>query len=197
MTLLLLGSGAAALCCSYWLLEQGWESVLGRYPLAVLIGYLSFVLLFRIWLQWVRWQYSDRELDQFEVEPDHSLAGRGKRDSSNVLDWFDLPIEADGIGCLIVAVLLLVFALCFGAWWLVSDAALLMTDVAVQFLFAGLLTRRLKYVSNAHWLSSVLKATFWPLFWTFLTALILAIAMSLYCPEASTLRAAFATSCRN
>lgn len=196
MSLLLLVSAGAGFACSRLLLNHGWDSVLGRYPLAVLVGYVAFLLCLRIWLQWVRWQYSEAELAQFELEPGSPASGN-KRERDNILDWFDVPGDADGFGCLLIALLLLVAAVLGGAWLLISDAGLLLTDIAVQFLFTGWLTRRLKYLSNAHWFQSVLSATFWPLLWTFLAALLLAVVISMVCPEASTLREALAASCRS
>ncbi|NQD36142.1 hypothetical protein HPT27_03835 [Permianibacter sp. IMCC34836] len=195
MSLLLLVSGSVGLLGSRLLLQQGWENVIGRYPLAVLMGYLAFILSFWLWLIWVRWQYSDRELEQFDVEPGGIDRTQKIGDHSNVLDWFDIP-DAEGIGCLIIAVLVFLAALFFGGWLLISDAAIVMTDVAVQFLFAGLLTRRLKYVSNAHWLGSILAVTFWPMLWTLVAAIVLGFAISVVCPQAHSLRDAFATSCR-
>ena len=191
MTLLLLMAGVAGFLCSRALLQLGWESVIGRYPVAVLAGYACFLLSVRIWLQWLRWQYSEAQLAAFEVEPSERPAQR----SDKVLDWLDLPFDADGLGCLIIAALLVVLVLIGGAWWLIADAGILLTDIAVQFLFAGWLTRRLHHLSNAHWLRSLVGATFWPLLWSLLAVIVLAVVIHFVCPEATTLRAAFASSC--
>jgi hypothetical protein len=80
-------AGAGAFLASLTALQLGLTSMTVRYPLAVVAGYLVFLLMVRLWIAWQRWGTSvDLDVDPELLNMDVSLARAGGDDPPALFD---------------------------------------------------------------------------------------------------------------
>ena len=125
----------AGWACSWALLKFGMGSMPLRYGLSFLLAYLVFVGCVRVWADFMR-------------------AERGSSDGAG----FDLPV-ADGEGCAIVMVCLLLGLLLAGVFALAGGLPLLL-EVAFEVVFAGAIVKRLSRRQEVgSWFAALVRHT--------------------------------------
>jgi hypothetical protein len=147
------------------LFNSGVEHIILRYPLSVTASFLAFVASMRLWLEYLRRSYKPRSRRMEFDDPRALTDARDEAKPSNSSKWDSLPDLGidDEAGCLIVLVLTLVLVVGGSAIVLISDAPLILAEVAFQFFLASGLVRSAKAIDSPSWLGSVIKHT-WRVF---------------------------------
>jgi hypothetical protein len=211
MGLMVTASIAAALVSSKLLLEVGLTSVLVRYPLCVLAGYLVFVGLIRLWALYVLKAF---RLSSFRVpDPRNVLdtvdlpgnssgpaapafsgfhggdsGGGGATDSwGSSLPGVDLDLNADlDDDAWIILILVLAVLVIFGAGvYVIWIAPQLLPDVALNLLLGPAVARAARRAESGNWFRHVLLYTCVPFVSILLLTSVLAFVVHRHCPEAS------------
>ncbi len=129
----------AGWACSWALFKCGVENIALRYGLSFLLSYVVFIACVRVWADFMRAERSG-----------------GVGDAGG----FDLPV-ADGEGCAIVTVCLLLGLLLTAVFALAGGLPLLL-EVAFEVVFAGVVVKRIgRKQELGNWLSMVVRHT-WP-----------------------------------
>ena len=187
MSALVLVTGAAGFVVSVVLLHAGMMAMWLRYPLAVLVAWVVFLVLLRLWLAWQR---RVRQLDADELDlpaidlpatdtsPSSADFGGGRFGGAGAgRSWGavsgDEPAQAgtvsgaldldlDDAWVLLVPILLAAVAL-LAAIVAVWSAPALLAEVLVDGALVAALYRRLKHVEQRHWVRSVIARTWLPI----------------------------------
>lgn len=185
MTIILGLTAAAGFLTSFALLEVGVASMALRYPLALGIAYLVFLLLLWAWLR--------QSLDIPEPGADGSSSSGGCGGSSGA-DAVDGVLEGAGeaLGAadeflVPLIVLGLLVAILLSSMWVIYSAPVLFAELLVDSAIASGLYKRLAGIESRHWLRAAVRRTIVPLV---CTAAILAGAgklMTHYAPHAVSL----------
>lgn len=189
MAAIVLVTGVAGLLASHLLRVGGIETMLLRYPLAVLLAYATFLLLMWIWLRWRGDVAADTVIPEASgaggsatpgAGPDWfgsggrsggggasaswgEAAGAGTSGSASDGAMLDL---ADGAGLPILALLgvvTVVAAALVAASWVIWTAPVLMAELLVDAAIAGGLYRRMQGMQAQGWWRLCLAHTFRPL----------------------------------
>ena len=162
VTLLILTlSGAVAFATSVGALRLGVDTMAHRYPLATIAGYLTFIVLIRVWialhrdedLQPEAERISDGVLDGSELLP---------RDSGGQPDpGFDLGLDVDELWFVAIAAACALAGLVAIAY-VVYIAPVLLAEVALDAALVSTVYRRLRREDARWWATSVLKRTWLP-----------------------------------
>ena len=212
MLLLVVLTGAAGFLASYILLHFGMESMASRYPVAVAIAYVVFLLLLRLWLAVQRsgWESVLDAGDLVEVA-DVTLDGagrtaqafslRGKSTLRHVSEphsgssghGFDFSFDLDESAVfVVVAVVILAVAALATSLWLVWMAPGLFAEVLVDgLIMAGVYRRLRRHNEPEYWLYGAVRRTWIA---AVIAALLFSFAGSLLqqaVPEARSLGAAW------
>ena len=192
--LLIVGlTGGAGFLASYLLLQSGMLNMTLRYPLAVGVAYLVFLLLLWLWLRTKAEDYSDLPSPDLPsgrasgeaCSPSVDIGGAGE--SSALGDVAEAVSGADELAIPLLG-LLLVAALVFASGWIIYSAPLLFAELLVDGVLSASLYRRIKGLSAStdtpHWLMTALRRTFWPFALTALTCAIAGAVMHGLAPEA-------------
>jgi hypothetical protein len=181
MSAVVLLTGGAGFLASYFLLHAGVERMALRYPLAVLIAWLVFLLLVRVWMELERRCFQPGE-DIAALLKGHDPAEarqRLKDDDWSVLDWFDFTSGfdcGDGEGCAVWLVLVMLGALLFLAlgaiFSVVAAAPILIAEVFLDAVLVAALFKRVRGLDQRWWLPGAARQTVLPVLATmlFLTA---------------------------
>lgn len=178
-------SGGVAFLASAGLLRLGLEQMGVRYPLATLAGYVTFLILIRVWLAYRRGMDDDHNLaseiantipsDSVPVRlpdrPDAVMFDGGRtggggggemweQSTSGIGGTFDIP-DADELWPIVLGALCAVGAL-FALVYVVWAAPLLLAEVALDAAVIGGLYRRLRREDARHWLDSAFRRTWLP-----------------------------------
>lgn len=198
MRLILLATALAGFAASALMLRLGVRHMELRYPLAVLAGYLVFLVLVRVWAEVERRQFeSQQEVEALLASapsepplrwPSASLDG-GKRkgwDWTDVIDpVFDLE---DPQGCLIGLILLAVVFVLGGTivaiGGVIGSAEVLLAEVILDGMLVAALSRRLQHLERRWWVESVLSQTIKPVVGTLLFLAIAGFVLQQLYPEA-------------
>lgn len=181
LLLILCGVVGAGVLANWSLRRLGVTAMPVRYPLDVLAAYLSFFLLLRLWLAWVRHRCEREGQDiEFTVPSEEAgvPSGRGDkpRSRSGGWGWDAVELLFEPEGCLVCLALGVILALFTGGIALFAEAPLLLTEAAAAFLLAGSLARPLREMTSPGWTGGVLKRTGW----RFVIVLALAFALGLF-----------------
>jgi hypothetical protein len=220
MALILGGTFLAGLAATKLLMLAQVNVLPLRYGLAVMASWLVFLLLIRLWLDYVRRETSiDIDSDFVELGFDFSgevhdaIGGGGNFGGGGASgSWTDdamlQPLKSSGgssvdtpSGCgfdldfdalaVILLVIALAAAMLFAGIYLIWSAPAILGEAAFEAALAAALAKRTKRISGAGWIGAVWRATFWP----FVAILILSVAVGWAvqnaCPEAQRLRDAF------
>jgi hypothetical protein len=166
MSLILLVVLLAGIGTSFTLLRVGVRSMPARYVIAVLSGYLLFLLGVRIWLWFVRRSLPHLEREVVEVDqgkrPPSVPGGWGGVDGSSV---GDLAAAGDilglaGDGCLVGLVVSVILVAIGGmVAYVLAATPELLGEAVVQLALAAALRRKGKVFSDGHWTGSVVRMT--------------------------------------
>lgn len=162
LTLVILVTSLVGLGLSYLLLRAGMTSMAARYPLSLLGAYGIFLLLLRVWVEF--------EKSHFDPEDPELLASLAEEESpgerhiptrdSSWLDWLDLPGDfGGGDGCLPALLIAAVVGLVVLAIGVIGGAPILIAEVFVDAVLAGMLYRRLRIPASEHWLGTAVRRT--------------------------------------
>jgi hypothetical protein len=162
MTLMILLTGMAGFLASFVMLHLGLEKMWLRYPLAILVSYIVFLLLLKIWL-WLQEPKDVPSLDgDFSVADFDFGSSSGSSSSGGDLFSFDFGIDLDD-GAILILVLIVLAMVLFALVYVVYIAPVLLAEILVDGLVISSLSLGLKETDRQHWLSSVLKRTWIPL----------------------------------
>lgn len=157
MTLMILLTGMAGFLASFVMLRFGLEKMWLRYPLAILVSYIVFLLLLRIWL-WLQQPKDGPSLDADISVADFDIGSSSGSDGFS----FDFGIDLDD-GAILIIVLIVLAMVLFALVYVVYIAPVLLAEILVDGLVISSLSLGLKETDRQHWLSSVLKRTWIPL----------------------------------
>jgi len=183
MALIVALTGAVGLLASFALLHAGVDSLWLRYPVAVALAYLAFLLFLWFWLRlrsadlldFLQIDTSDGLFDDREVTQ-FSFPGSGVPDGG-------VTFDLDELGVVLVAAVALVGAAC-AAVWMVWTAPTLLAELLLDVVLSAGLYRRIRAVKGDHWLRTAIRRTAWPFV---AVALLFALAggvMQAYAPSA-------------
>ena len=219
MSLILLVVVASGVGSSKLLLESGVHSLLIRYPLALLVSFLAFLLLIRVWIWYVFCRkpagLPNLDLDGFQVPGGGSGSFRfGGGDSGGggaSGSWeeggsaqivstggkgsgFNLDFDLGDDGAILVVLIVLVLAIACGGGYLVYVAPHILPEAAWQATLATGLARVAKPTSHNGWLSGVLKSSGIPFAAVLVLVVTLAWVAHSHCPRAVKLAEALSCS---
>ncbi len=190
MALIVLLTGGAGFLASHALRLAGLDSMLLRYPLAVLLAYAVFLLL--MWL-WIRWRWDAVADGAAEVAGNGGGGGSSPRAGPSwggnggnsggggaSASWAEASApsitDTDGASLLEVAdgeaglpllavlgLLALVATVLLASVWVVWSAPVLMAELLVDAAIVGGLYRRMQGMGAQGWWRLCLSHTFWPL----------------------------------
>lgn len=173
--LVLILTALAGFGISFVLLKAGVGEMWIRYPVAVVGAYGIFLVLMRLWVEIESQQINPEDPELIEALEKGAPEPVKSRGDGNWLDGLDLVnfdfFDAEGclpavlIGIVVALIGLVVFAL-FGA-------PVLLAEVLIDMLLAGLLYRRLKHAAQEHWLGACIRKTW---FFVLCTAFLLFVA---------------------
>lgn len=189
MALIVLLTGGAGFLASHALRLAGLDSMLLRYPLAVLLAYAVFLLLMWIWIRW-RW---DSVADAADAAASNGGGGGAPRGgpawggkgghsggggasaswgeasapSAMDSDGGSLLDAADGDAGLpllaVAGIVALVAGVLLASAWVVWSAPVLMAELLVDAAIVGGLYRRMQGMGAQGWWRLCLSHTLWPL----------------------------------
>jgi len=190
MALIVLLTGGAGFLASHALRLVGLDSMLLRYPLAVLLAYAVFLLL--MWL-WIRWRWDAVADGAAEIAGNGGCGGSSPRAGPSwggsgghsggggaSASWAEASTpsiaDADGASLLEVAdgeaglpllavlgLIALVVTVLLASVWVVWSAPVLMAELLVDAAIVGGLYRRMQGMGAQGWWRLCLSHTFWPL----------------------------------
>ncbi len=161
---LLVLTGLAGFGISYGLLRLGMDAMWMRYPLSVFGAYGAFLLLMRVWV----------EIEKLHIHPDdpevrealeqgtpEPVMRSGRDPGGSWLEWLNFPSfdSIDGEGCLPVILIGVLVALIGLAVAALVGAPLLLAEVLIDVLLAGMLYRRLRHAADENWLGTCIRKT--------------------------------------
>ena len=180
MALLVALTGGFGLLASFCLLQMGLDTMALRYPVAVLLAYLFFLLLVWLWLRTRVVDYADLTLDVPLPGPRGATApwrsgGGGDFAGGGASASFDSAAEPVGRTAVhaaevadadVMAVPLLalaaISAMAFASLYLVYIAPLLFAEVLVDGALSYALFRHLRGLEPQHWLSAAVRRSVLP-----------------------------------
>ena len=180
--LLVMIAGIAGFLISHVLLHLGFEDMWLRYPVAVVGGYVTFLVQLRIWVEIERAGYDPSQVTITTETPQEKksaprLDGAFPGDRNSWLDWLDVPGAFDfDEGCLIGCLFALIAGALAGVGSLLFSFIMagpeLLAEVFLDAVVVTMLYRHLKTAAREHWLGTAVKRT-----WR--SALLLAAALGL------------------
>jgi hypothetical protein len=206
MSLILGGTVLTGVAATNLLLNAGLTNQLAlRYGLAVVAAYCGFLVLFRLWLMYVR--LGGIEFDGSGVDalldsagssssstPRFSGGGSDGSWGSGGKSGFDFDFDDGGIVIAIVFLVLIAALLSVGIYF-VYTAPALFTDALFEVALAGALVNGAKKAGRPGWVGAVWRATVWPFLGVLALSVILGWVAHAKCPHATRLREAI--SCVN
>jgi hypothetical protein len=155
-------TGLAGFGISFFLLKSGVGDMWLRYPVAVLGAYGVFLLLMRAWVEVEQVHIDPEDPEVIEaIEKGAPEPVKASSDSGNWLDALDLTNLDffDAEGCLPMILIGVVVGLIGLVITALVGAPLLLAEVFVDLLLAGILYRRLKRAADEHWLGTCIRKT--------------------------------------
>lgn len=183
-------TGLAGFGISFLLLKAGVGDMWLRYPVAVLGAYGIFLLLMRAWVEVEQMQINPQDPELLEAiekgapEPPAKIRADG-----TWLDWLDVPGADlfDAEGCLPVILIGVVIAMLGLVIMALIGAPVLLAEVLIDLLLAGMLYRRLKRAADEHWLGTCIRKTWGFVFCTALLLCVAGLVLSSAAPEAQSI----------
>ena len=207
MSLIVALTGGAGFGFSYGLLQGGVHAMALRYPVALGLAYLVFLLLIWLWLRTSASDWVDGHVDvpSGSWSPDNgdgvSSGQGGDFGGGGASGSFDGPtvrgssdptgnalgsLDIDGGDELAIplAVIALVVGMALASLYVVYVAPALLAEVLVDGAISYALFRRLRDHERRHWIRAVVRHTFWPFLGTAVFLAGMGWAMGQYAPGA-------------
>lgn len=196
---------------SFLLLHAGLSAMWVRYPLAVFIAYLVFLTLLWLWLRTRREEYTDipdlgASLDFRGTSSATEFSGKGGEGGGggatgsfedtgpmDALQSIELPsvgeavssaAEADEFAIPLV-ILVLGGVVLVAAVWAMVAVPILIVELLLDGVLAGILYRRLRRLEAEHWLESAIQITFVPFVLASVVAALFGWGMQVVAPSAN------------
>ena len=165
--LLVTVAGFAGFLISHYLLYHGFQKMWQRYPLAVITGYIVFLIQLRLWVEIERSRYNPNEViittDTPVEKVEMTILDRYQRGDHSWIDWLDYTGLDFSEGCFVGCLFLIVIGLLSSA--ITTLVSFFITGpgfLAEVFLDAVVVTvfyRHLKTAAKEHWLGTAVKGT--------------------------------------
>ncbi|MET0226967.1 MAG: hypothetical protein ABW187_11035 [Dokdonella sp.] len=181
MLLIVALTGGCGFLASFLLLRQGIESIALRYPLALCVAYMAFLLLLWAWLR-------SRPDDYFDA-PDIGDLGGGWRypqqkvDASGSSDAFGSFDVGDDFALPVLVIAFVAIVAC-ASLWIVYSAPILFAELLFDGVLAAGLYRRLRHSDRRHWLDTALRRTWLPFVLTAIALMAFGLGVQHYRPQA-------------
>ena len=182
-------TGLAGFGISFFLLKAGLGAMWLRYPVAVLGAYGIFLLLMRGWVEIEQRQINLEDPEVLEALETGAPEPMRTSGDSNWLDWLDVPDLNifDAEGCLPTILLGVVVALIGMVVVALIGAPVLLAEVLIDILLAGILYRRLKRAAQEHWLGTCIRKTWFFVLCTAGLLFIAGLCLTIVAPEAQSI----------
>jgi hypothetical protein len=189
MGLILLGTALSGVAANRWLLDLGMDRIVVRYPAAVFLSFLAFLILMRLWLTYIHRTFGHpRTISEFD-DPESNSPAASKSEKGNWdLSGLDVTPVDDPCGCLLAVLLILVLGIFMMAFSLIAEAPLILAEAAFQFLLAAGLIRSAKKIDRPNWVGSVLSRTWKPFIVIFVATLLLGSCAEMNCKRPTTIK---------
>jgi hypothetical protein len=174
-------------CVDFALLKAGLSAMMLRYPLAILAGYVAFLISVRAWLEYsgISEYLNERRADELLKSPPRKL----KDGSSWDISGLDFPSGDYGEGCLVMIVVAIASVLLF--WGLGAFATQLFADVVLEVILAAGLLKGLRKAESSGWLTGAWGSTKYWLLFVLVAAVIFAVWAQAKYPDANTVAQVF------
>lgn len=182
-------TGLAGFGISFFLLKAGLGAMWLRYPLAVLGAYAVFLLLMRGWVEIEQRNINPEDPEMLEALENGAPEPLRTRSSGSWLDWLDLPDANlfDAEGCLPAILVGVVVALIGMVIVALIGAPVLLAEVLIDILLAGILYRRLKRAAQEHWLGTCIRETWFFVLCTAGLLFVAGLCLTMAAPEAQSI----------
>jgi hypothetical protein len=164
------------------LLKAGLIAMILRYPLAILAGYVAFLISVRVWLE-----YSGISEYLNERRAEELLKSSSRYQTRGPSNWDvgDLGslVGGDAEGCLVVIAIAIAGFLLF--WGLGAFATQLFADVVLEVILAAGLLKGLRKAESSGWLTGAWGSTKYWLLFVLVAAIIFAAWAQAKYPDAS------------
>jgi hypothetical protein len=217
LALMMTVAGAAAFLCSavlLWSRIEVFGPMAPRYGAAALFGYLTFLLMIRVWISLHRPTESTSDdispldtVDFIDVShtplpsaPSSYQGGGGPADrqaispvrssaSGNGYNWGPVDVDGDCVWLVIAAMCAAGGAVAIV--YVVYMAPVLLAEVALDAAIISVLYRRLRRDEQGYWLTTVLRRTWGPALVLVVFAFLTGFALQKAAPEARSIGAVF------
>lgn len=213
MSIIVALTGGVGLLSSFLMLHTGIDSMVLRYPLALLFAYMSFLFLLWLWLRSKAEDYVDiidplnfTSMDTSSADPSSYMVGGGgdfggagasgtfddfgtasisETDSlsSSIGDNAGSLLDADELAIPIIAIVLAV-GLALASLYIVYLAPALFAELLFDGVLSYSLYRHLRNESNNHWIGTAFERTILPFGITGIFLVMISLAMTHYAPGA-------------
>jgi hypothetical protein len=183
MMLIIFITGAAGFAASFGLLRTGINDMWLRYPLAVGVAYLAFLLLLWLWLRTKADDWASVEIPA--PANDCSDNSTNLNEADPLGEAISATAQADEIAIPLMILLFLAIAV-LSTLWIVYTAPALFAELLVDGALAGALYRRLRRAESRHWLTTAIQLSWRPFLITAIVLSASGFAMVEMAPEART-----------
>lgn len=224
MTLIIIAVTVAGVFSSKLLLWLGLDQILYRYPLAVIISYLTFLGLIWLWVYFMKAQFREKNTAtansslgigaavsgatileaqntiNSELSDQNNQKKRGADWGSGNWDFGNLNFGdggGEGEGVVIFFFIVLVVAIIVVSVYTIAQAPILLDQVVFEILLASGLIRSAKKYSGLEWVGGLLRATIIPFLVVFIATGVFAFVAHNYCPHGNTLSDIFGPACKS
>ena len=190
MSLIVALTGTGGFLASVLLLHAGLHAMWLRYALSILLAYLAFLLLIRVWLalhQPLSQVRSGERADPLELS---RMMAEGLSYSSTDDPGHDVPSMLEiGLDELVVYLALLAASLSLFASsvYVIWIAPEFFAEVLLDGVLSVGLYRRLRDIDRQHWTVSVFRRTILPAMIVLLTFMVAGAVMQVYAPRAASI----------
>lgn len=192
-------AGGIGFLSAVLMLHAGIERMWLRYPLAVLVAWIAFLGLVRLWVVIEgRLFVPDEEMERLCREGDDpgEMPSHGETTGEFWARWFDIlgnwgPPDTDADGCLVSialwvggGLLLIVVA---GIFVVVAGAPMLIAEIFLDAILVAALYKRMAQLDRRWWLTGAMDRTWFPVLWTMITLGLAGFAIQQIAPEAKSI----------
>ena len=189
--LLVTVAGFVGFLFSHFLLHHGFEKMWQRYPLAVMGGYLVFLIQLRLWVEIERTRYNPNEVTVTTDLPvdkvEMTILDRFQNRDHSWIEWLDVTGLDFGDGCFVGCLFLLVIGLVGGAIttfvsFFIAGPGFL-AEVFLDAVVVTMFYRHLKTAAREHWLGTAVKGTWRSVLLTAAALSVIGAGLDFFAPQ--------------